>query len=647
LFGRAGLELIPVLNKGSAALDESRRQAERFGLVLSTEQVRGLEAADDAADRLKKSLEGLKLQLAATFAPTVASGIDLMSSGIAHLTGLVSNFGTELDKVKADHPLLSALFPGAAGLIAGINAATQPPPVPTPPPQPQDSHVIERTLALGQQQEELGRRLRDQLIERFRLLQATQHAEEALGRVTVAMIQRETAETNNLFALQTEQAELSRVAQEGFERISSSANKALDEQLAGVKALMALMPELNFQEASLLALHNQAAATDAITQSIDAWKRRNEALEADLEVARMIDEAQQALFRTESGLLGASDAARRTRLALIDLEAERERRRIEETVFNEERKFALLSALDERTAARRQALAAEFPSFMQQQLQALVNSNAFSVSQIVSSWTSGIATIIVKGGNFKQLFEQTEIALLQGALNTAVQYAAGWALAELARTQATTAANATITASNAATAATTAGVWTTAAGAMAAVFGALAIAVKTLLIGLAKAAVGVIGLVVSGVSVVMNSISTVVGFMLATIGQVLIQLGTSLQSIPIIGNIIGSILIAAGGASIALGAALPGIVAGLTGALSAGVASLAAAIPALQHGGLVTRPTLAMIGEAGPEAVVPLSHGGMFGGGVTVVLEVDRQELARMVAPALVHEVRMRVGAVA
>jgi hypothetical protein len=32
---------------------------------------------------------------------------------------------------------------------------------------------------------------------------------------------------------------------------------------------------------------------------------------------------------------------------------------------------------------------------------------------------------------------------------------------------------------------------------------------------------------------------------------------------------------------------------------------------------------------------------------VTVVLEVDRQELARMVAPALVHEVRMRVGAVA
>jgi hypothetical protein len=40
-------------------------------------------------------------------------------------------------------------------------------------------------------------------------------------------------------------------------------------------------------------------------------------------------------------------------------------------------------------------------------------------------------------------------------------------------------------------------------------------------------------------------------------------------------------------------------------------------IPMLAKGGIVTRPTLALIGEAGPEAVVPLSRGGM-GGGVVV-----------------------------
>ena len=39
-------------------------------------------------------------------------------------------------------------------------------------------------------------------------------------------------------------------------------------------------------------------------------------------------------------------------------------------------------------------------------------------------------------------------------------------------------------------------------------------------------------------------------------------------------------------------------------------------IPHLANGGIVTRPTLALIGEAGPEAVVPLSRGRGFGGTV-------------------------------
>jgi hypothetical protein len=39
-------------------------------------------------------------------------------------------------------------------------------------------------------------------------------------------------------------------------------------------------------------------------------------------------------------------------------------------------------------------------------------------------------------------------------------------------------------------------------------------------------------------------------------------------------------------------------------------------IPMMAQGGIVTKPTLAMIGESGPEAVVPLSRGGM--GGITI-----------------------------
>jgi hypothetical protein len=41
-------------------------------------------------------------------------------------------------------------------------------------------------------------------------------------------------------------------------------------------------------------------------------------------------------------------------------------------------------------------------------------------------------------------------------------------------------------------------------------------------------------------------------------------------------------------------------------------------IPMLAEGGIVTRPTLALIGEAGPEAVIPLNRGRMGAGGITV-----------------------------
>lgn len=41
-------------------------------------------------------------------------------------------------------------------------------------------------------------------------------------------------------------------------------------------------------------------------------------------------------------------------------------------------------------------------------------------------------------------------------------------------------------------------------------------------------------------------------------------------------------------------------------------------IPRLAEGGIVNSPTLALIGEAGPEAVVPLSKMGSMGGGITV-----------------------------
>jgi hypothetical protein len=46
-------------------------------------------------------------------------------------------------------------------------------------------------------------------------------------------------------------------------------------------------------------------------------------------------------------------------------------------------------------------------------------------------------------------------------------------------------------------------------------------------------------------------------------------------------------------------------------------------IPLLANGGIVTSPTLAMVGEAGPEAVIPLDRLGAMGAGGNVTINVN------------------------
>lgn len=57
--------------------------------------------------------------------------------------------------------------------------------------------------------------------------------------------------------------------------------------------------------------------------------------------------------------------------------------------------------------------------------------------------------------------------------------------------------------------------------------------------------------------------------------------------------------------------------------------------PKLAKGGIVTRPTLALIGEAGPEAVVPLSRGGFGGATINVYALSATAEVGRKVFEAL------------
>jgi archaellum component FlaC len=72
---------------------------------------------------------------------------------------------------------------------------------------------------------------------------------------------------------------------------------------------------------------------------------------------------------------------------------------------------------------------------------------------------------------------------------------------------------------------------------------------------------------------------------------------------------------------------------------AAAAAETTETIPALQHGGIVTRPTLALLGEAGPEAVVPLRPGRMPGAALNVTVNA-----ANPLDPYVVERIGQEMG---
>lgn len=609
LFGKAGLELIPVLNRGSKALDESSEAAKRFGLVLSHEQMNALTEADDAYDKLGKAIDGLKTRLSLVFAGPVTQGIETMTSGVTKLTGLVSNFSTELNKVKTDHPILSGLMPGLASAAAALRAAQLPPPsVPPPSVGQQDTHVQERAIALGQQQEKIGHRLLGQFIHKNTLVKAEQNAQEALGHVIVQMTQ---SQLGALTSEEKAQEALGRTLLQIHQRIQGDLSKELD---------------LYFQTEQRLAVITQEeeAGYQIVQEATEAWKHRNDALEMAVDRAKVVDEAQQALFQTEQGLIGASDIARMKRMDLIEAEGALQKRVIEETIFDEKKKAAAILNLELQMDTRRRQAIQAFPSFFEQQMQAIVQSNSFSIGQITTTWTSGLANAAVTGGNFvEQAWKSTQVAVLQGLLNFGIQKAAQLALqasVELGIVSATAATsiglnaakNATIVAGDAAAATATTSIWAGAAAGITGTFAALT--------------------------------GAITGFFTATLIPFFVSIGTALMTFL-------SAIAAAASSTIF------GIPYGI--AILAGVAIIGAAIGSLMafafaDGGVVTGPTLGMVGEAGSsEAVIPLNKrgasfmreamgGGAGGGPVSITVELSGREIAKAVFDEMPSVMRIR-----
>ena len=110
IFGRQGIELTRMLEGGSAALEDYRKESERFGVTLTATQVRNVEDATDAQGRLSTATRGLSMQLGSTLAPAFTNAANAAANFLARITESV--------------PRVAALTSQILGLQRNLNNLT-------------------------------------------------------------------------------------------------------------------------------------------------------------------------------------------------------------------------------------------------------------------------------------------------------------------------------------------------------------------------------------------------------------------------------------------------------------------------------------------------------------------------------------------
>ena len=105
IFGRSAQDLNPLIIQGSKTLKAYADEAHNMGYVLDDEALSALGAVDDAYQRLQKTQEGVKNQLAAEFAPYLEEFYGDATQGVKDLgkaikdSGIVDAFGMLLETV--------------------------------------------------------------------------------------------------------------------------------------------------------------------------------------------------------------------------------------------------------------------------------------------------------------------------------------------------------------------------------------------------------------------------------------------------------------------------------------------------------------------------------------------------------------------
>lgn len=102
LFGKAGVEMAPLLNSGAESIEQLRQKAHELGMVMSDETIDSGVKFTDTMDTIKRSLGGMINTLGGTVMPIVQSVLELIIRKIPAIQELFSRLT----------PIINELFGG-------------------------------------------------------------------------------------------------------------------------------------------------------------------------------------------------------------------------------------------------------------------------------------------------------------------------------------------------------------------------------------------------------------------------------------------------------------------------------------------------------------------------------------------------------
>lgn len=124
MFGRGGIAMIPMLNKGRAELKKFSDEAKQFGLVMDEKAMKQSELFMDSLKRLKSILTGMKREIGIALIPTITQYINKLIQWVKANNGIIKQnikqFFLELGRILKD---VWQIVQTGIGLLRGLSSA--------------------------------------------------------------------------------------------------------------------------------------------------------------------------------------------------------------------------------------------------------------------------------------------------------------------------------------------------------------------------------------------------------------------------------------------------------------------------------------------------------------------------------------------